>query len=78
MRIDYVVYGSPNCGWCDKAKELLSSQGYSYNYIDIVGTPEARDLLKAEGLTTVPQIWRNGKEYRHIGGYQELLKELSE
>ena len=31
----YTIYGRPNCGWCVRAKGLLSSNNVEYKYIDI-------------------------------------------
>lgn len=62
-----VIYGRPNCEFCDKAKRLARS----YQYIDVRQDPEAMKLIKDMGATTVPQIFIGDK---HIGGFEEMKK----
>ena len=64
------VYGTQNCPYCQKAKELILAKGYTVVYIDITGRPELTD----PSWKTVPQIFETG---RYIGGYEDLDLELS-
>ena len=73
MNPKYTVYGTPKCSWCDKAKGLLDSQGFSYTYVDVSEDAEGLKKLKDLGLATVPQVW---EENQHIGGYSELAQGL--
>ncbi|MCG7944981.1 MAG: adenosylcobalamin-dependent ribonucleoside-diphosphate reductase [Candidatus Thiodiazotropha taylori] len=57
------VVTTEDCGWCDKAKELLTSNGVEFE-------EKARTDVE-ETYATYPQIWINDK---HIGGYEELSK----
>ena len=60
--MEVVVYGKPNCPYCDKAKSILEGKGIEYNYVDISVDGEAYYFIKEEkGLKTVPQIFVNGK-----------------
>ena len=65
---DIVIYGKPNCPWCDMAKELSENNSYTYTYVNIAEDEDARQALKKEGFKTVPQIYFKGK---HIGGYDK-------
>jgi len=64
------IYSSPNCKYCDMAKDFLDNLGEHYEVIDIVETPSGREFLVSQGLRSVPQIWIND---HHVGGYDLLL-----
>ena len=66
------IYSSPFCGYCARAKGLLSRKGVDYTDYDIMVDPSKRDemLERAGGLTSVPQIFIDNA---HIGGCDELL-----
>ena len=64
------IYGTDNCVYCDRAKQLCDSAGVEYKYREI--TSVDKDWLKHKiGFMprTVPQIFFD-KEY--IGGFTEL------
>ena len=65
------IYSSPFCGYCARAKRLLDEKGVAYVDYDVMVDPSLRDamLRRAEGRTTVPQIFIDG---RAIGGSDEL------
>ncbi len=65
------IYTSPLCGFCHKAKRLLSAKDVSFTEIDLTRAPERRTEMRAraQGGHTVPQIFIGGQ---HIGGYDEL------
>jgi glutaredoxin 3 len=66
-----VIYTTPFCPYCLRAKRLLAQKGATFEEIDVSGDWEARAKLaqKAGGLTTVPQIWIGDA---HVGGSDEL------
>ena len=70
----YIVYGKRDCIYCTKAKELLTSMNYEFDYLtlDIDYTREELKELVPDAKT-VPQIWLevNG-ELIYIGGYMQL------
>jgi len=70
------VYGTDNCVFCDRAKELLKMYDKEYTYIDVTETEDmtAAFFKKFPEVKTVPQI-TNGEQY--IGGYNELEKWLN-
>jgi glutaredoxin 3 len=65
------IYSSPFCGYCARAKRLLSSKGVEYVDYDVLAESAKRDEMveRAGGRTTVPQIFIDGT---HIGGCDEL------
>jgi glutaredoxin 3 len=66
-----LIYTTPYCPYCHRAKRLLTQKGASFEEIDVSGDWAAREALmdKAGGLTTVPQIWIGDT---HVGGSDEL------
>jgi len=68
-----VIYTTPFCPYCHRAKRLLTQKGASFEEIDVSGDWAAREALmnKAGGLTTVPQIWIGDT---HVGGSDELAE----
>ena len=72
----YEIYGTTNCTFCDKAKQLLTQHDKPYTFIDVA---EDEDITAAffkrfPGVRTVPQIV---VEDEHIGGYHDLEKRLT-
>ena len=65
------IYSSPWCGYCARAKGLLSRKGVDFVDYDVTADTAKRDEMveRAPGSTTVPQIFIDGK---HIGGCDEL------
>ena len=68
---EVVIYATEFCGYCMRAKKLLTSKGVTYQDIDLGIQPARRPEMieRAGGRTTVPQIFIDG---RHIGGCDEL------
>ena len=68
---EVVIYSSPYCGYCTRAKALLARKGVSYRDIDVIAEPGRRAEMveRAGGRTTVPQIFINGC---HVGGCDDL------
>ena len=65
------IYTSPFCPYCWRAKRLLKDKRLAFTEIDVLLHPGRRAEMteKAEGRTTVPQIFIAG---RGIGGSDEL------
>lgn len=78
MNKEYTIYGSSNCGYCDQAKKLLDLKELPYNYVDAPSSLYFQETFVKKGVRTVPQIFVNegSLEERHIGGFEELLREL--
>ncbi|MBT3551597.1 MAG: glutaredoxin 3 [Rhodospirillaceae bacterium] len=66
------IYTSPFCGFCWRAKSLLSDKGVEFSEIDITFHPGRRPEMmeRSNGSHTVPQIFIDDA---HIGGCDELL-----
>ena len=66
------IYTKTFCGFCWRAKQLLDGKGIEYREIsvDFGGDVKQEMIQRAEGKTTVPQIFIDG---RHIGGCNELV-----
>jgi glutaredoxin 3 len=65
------IYTSPYCGYCHRAKQLLTRKGAAFTEIDVMSDSQRRTEMttRAQGRQTVPQIFIDGN---HIGGCDEL------
>ena len=57
------------CGYCAKAKALLTSLGYDYAEVPLPHTVRSRVVGAISGAGTVPQVFINGER---IGGLEAL------
>ncbi|MDE1904333.1 MAG: glutaredoxin 3 [Alphaproteobacteria bacterium] len=66
-----IVYTTPWCPYCHRAKALLRRKHVAYREIDVAHDPARRQemIALAAGRSTVPQIFIGG---RGIGGCDEL------
>jgi glutaredoxin 3 len=66
------IYSKFLCPYCARAKRLLSDKGVQFEEYDITmgGDKRAEMLQRANGRTTVPQIFIDD---RHIGGCDDLV-----
>ncbi|MBN2808936.1 MAG: glutaredoxin 3 [Deltaproteobacteria bacterium] len=66
-----VIYSTPVCPYCIKAKKLLSAKGAAYEEIDISRDPAlvAEAQRRSGGRRTVPQIFIGDL---HVGGCDDL------
>lgn len=68
---EVIVYATPYCPYCIRARQLLQSKGVDYTLIDVsLDRAKRAEMTKKAGRTSVPQIWIN-KE--HVGGCDELM-----
>ncbi|HCK82325.1 MAG TPA: glutaredoxin 3 [Candidatus Competibacter sp.] len=68
---DIIVYSSPFCPYCRRARALLDSKGARYTVLDVGQNPHLWDeIAQRTGRDTVPQIFIGG---RHVGGCDELF-----
>jgi len=64
------MYSTTWCGFCSRAKRLLTDKGVAFVNIDLDAEPARRaEMMQKSGQRTVPQIWINEE---HIGGCDEL------
>lgn len=66
-----VMYCTPYCPYCVRARMLLTTKGADFEEIRLDLRPDLREEMerRAGGLTSVPQIFIGE---RHIGGCDEL------
>lgn len=66
------IYTKTFCGFCWRAKHLLDGKGIEYREIsvDFGGDVKSEMMQRANGRTTVPQIFIDDG---HIGGCTELV-----
>lgn len=66
------IYSKTFCSYCVRAKRLLESKRIEFSeyVIDIDPGKRQEMIQRANGRTTVPQIFIDG---RHIGGCSDLL-----
>jgi glutaredoxin 3 len=70
---EVVMYRTPYCPYCVSAARLLMRKGARVREIDVSGNRDCRRwLFEATGMTTVPQIFINGKSVRGFDDIAEL------
>lgn len=65
------IYTKTFCGFCVRARHLLEAKGVKFDeYVIDGGGPKREEMIqRANGRTTVPQIFIDG---RHVGGCNDL------
>ena len=57
-----IVFSSPTCVWCTRAKSYLRTQGVPFRDVDVSRDPAAaRDLVRRTGQMGVPVIEIDGR-----------------
>ena len=53
-----IMYGTPWCGDCRRAKEIFRAEGVEYEWVDISNDPAATALVEKlnRGMRSVPTI----------------------
>ncbi|WP_375772447.1 glutaredoxin 3 [Archangium gephyra] len=71
------IYTTTYCGYCVRAKDLLTRKGVKYEELDVTGDDDMRSKLveMSGGQRTVPQIFIGDT---HVGGYSDLARLESE
>lgn len=64
------IYGKQNCKYCELAFGLVMNRGVEFEYIDVSVDIDALAMIKRDGFTTVPAIYKNDTK---IGGYDDYL-----
>lgn len=65
-----IVYGIPNCPFCQLAKEEMKLRGIPYDYIDLKEIGKTAAEVTGRKVKTVPQIYIQGN---YVGGYEDLM-----
>jgi len=65
------IYTRQFCGFCTRAKSLLSAKGVKYDEIDVTHDPDQRAQMRSRsgGRNTLPQVFIG---HLHVGGCDEL------
>lgn len=63
-----VIYTSPTCPYCKKAKSYMNEKGVDFHERDITKDPSARKTLASRGYRSVPVIDIDGE---YILGFDE-------
>lgn len=67
---DVIIYTTPICPYCVRAKNLLKQKGVEWTEIDVSrDAGERMALMERTKQRTVPQIFINGQ---HVGGCDDL------
>ncbi|HEY9035583.1 MAG TPA: glutaredoxin 3 [Pseudomonadales bacterium] len=70
MHAPVLMYSTPWCPYCVRARRLLDSKGVRYTDINVNDYAQGRQEMQARGGgQTVPQIWI-GEHY--VGGCDEM------
>jgi len=69
----FLVFGTQTCPWCNKAKELIESNGDSYFFVDINDEILYKNYYfphtGGKKITTVPQIyWLHENQLDYVSG----------
>ena len=69
---DIVVYSTHFCGYCERAKQLLTRKQVAFREVKVDEDPEQRKIMlqRSGGRRTVPQIFIGE---RHVGGFDDLV-----
>ena len=66
------IWTGPNCGWCVRAKKLLTGKQLEFTELTIADKDDVKEFsVRTNGATTIPQIFIDDI---HIGGYEDLVK----
>jgi glutaredoxin 3 len=80
MASEYLMIGSPACGYCTNAKKLLESKEIEFTYANVndINGADVAALEEVAGgpFRTVPQIfkYKKGGGLDYVGGYTELAQ----
>lgn len=67
-----VIYRTPYCGYCVRARRLLAQKGVPFEEVDVAGDSGKRQwLFDVTRRRTVPQVFING---RPVGGFDDLAR----
>lgn len=57
-----IIYSTPSCPWCHKAKDYLDSKNVEYEDVDVSeDTQRAQEMVEKSGQMGVPVLDINGK-----------------
>lgn len=70
------IYGKPDCVWCERAKDLITSKGDTFKFLELGIDFDMEELQSTFGnIKTVPQIiYEDNFGWIVIGPYTALEK----
>ncbi|MGI9416016.1 MAG: glutaredoxin [Hyphomicrobiales bacterium] len=64
------IFSSPQCGYCNQAKDLLRGKDLAFEDLDISEDAHRQAFMdRLPRARAIPQIFIDGE---HIGGYEDL------
>ena len=73
-----VIYGKPQCPFCDSAKALCEARNLEYTYKQLGVDFNREEVLELfPGARTFPQIKVNGKSIGGYDGFPQYLEETN-
>lgn len=70
----YTVYGSDDCVFTERCKDMIDEYGYEWEYVDIeIDTEVAEEIVEAHCVDEFPQVF-DGEQY--VGGLDDLEAHL--
>ena len=67
---EVVIFTKTPCGYCNRARRLLSERGIAYTEIPVDRDPQQERIMRERsGRETVPQVFIGE---HHVGGYTDL------
>jgi glutaredoxin 3 len=68
--VPITIYTRDGCGYCDRARGLLTRKNVAFDEINAGYSPELkREMVEKSGRSTFPQIFVGGI---HVGGCDDL------
>ena len=68
--VNVVIYLTPICPYCIRARRLLDKKGVDYTVIDVAGNGTLwEEMSERSGRETVPQVFIGDQ---HIGGFDDM------
>lgn len=69
---EVTIYTGMMCGFCERAKALLTDKGVAFTEVNLGREPDRRAEMveRSNGARTVPQIFVNDE---HLGGCDDLF-----
>ena len=73
MDTKFIIYIIPNCSFCTKAIQLLTTFKFKYDIVNVL--PEEKEALKKKNnMNTFPQIFlESNNTIETIGGFDNLF-----
>ena len=74
-----IIYGTPNCSYCARAKEIceINNLPYTYKTVKVDVTVEQLTEMVGSPVKTVPQIFMSNDGFtEYVGGFNQLQTKI--